>query len=259
MILYVEPIAHVLALAIHRQRTAMAYVVDKQRNQLLRELIRTIIVAAISYDGRQAVSVVERPHKMVARRLGSRIWRMGLIFQIFREKLFAVSQMVLAARRLCGERRLDAFGVGHLQRAINLIRRNVVKPLALEFLRQRLPVQFCSLQERQSAHHVGLCKCERILDGAVNVALCGKVDDAVDLLVLHQLVERVKIADVHLHKLVVGLVLDVFEVGEVARVCEFVEVNYLIIRVFVNEEAHNVASDETCAAGDDDVFHIMNF
>ena len=259
VILYIEPVSNIFALAIHRQRTAMAYVVDKQWNQLLWELIRTIIVATISYDGRQSVSVVERPHKMVARRLGSRIWRMRLILQIFREKLFAVSQMVLAARRLCGERRLDSFGVGHLQRAINLVSGNVVEPLALKLLRQRLPVQFCSLQERQSAHHVGLCKRERILDGAVNVALCGEVDDAVDLLVLHQLIERIKVADVHPDKLVVGLVLNVFEVGEIARVGKFVKVNYLIIKVFINKKAYNMTPDKTCAARDNDVFHIINF
>ncbi len=45
------------------------------------------------------------------------------------------------------------------------------------------------------------------------MALGGKVNDAVYLLVLHQLVEGVEIADVHLDKLVVRLVFDVLQVG----------------------------------------------
>ena len=44
VILNVEPVAHVLSLAVDRQRLAMTYVVDEQRYQLLRKLIRTIVV-----------------------------------------------------------------------------------------------------------------------------------------------------------------------------------------------------------------------
>ena len=41
------------------------------------------------------------------------------------------------------------------------------------------------------------------------MALGSKMDDAVDMLVLHQLVDCVEVADVHLYELVVGLVLNV--------------------------------------------------
>ena len=44
MILNIQPVAHILTLTIDGQRLTMADIVDKQRNQLLRELIRTVVV-----------------------------------------------------------------------------------------------------------------------------------------------------------------------------------------------------------------------
>ena len=64
---YVEPVANVFALAINRKRLALADIVDEQRNQLLRELIRSVVVRAVGHDGRHAVCIVEGTHKVVAR------------------------------------------------------------------------------------------------------------------------------------------------------------------------------------------------
>ena len=87
------------------------------------------------------------------------------------------------------------------------------------------------------------------------MALGCEVDDTIDLLVLHQLVERVEVADVHLHKLVIGLVLDVLEVGQVAGVRQFVEVNDVILGVLVHEQA---PSNKACATSNNDCsFHIL--
>ena len=40
----IEPVAHVLALAIDGQRLAVTDVIDKERNQLFRELIGAVVV-----------------------------------------------------------------------------------------------------------------------------------------------------------------------------------------------------------------------
>ena len=90
------------------------------------------------------------------------------------------------------------------------------------------------------------------------MALGCEVDDTIDLLVLHELVERVEVADVHLHKLVIGFVLDVLEVGQVAGIRQFVEVNDVILGVLVHEQAHHVASNKACATSNNDCsFHIL--
>ena len=84
------------------------------------------------------------------------------------------------------------------------------------------------------------------------MALGGKVYDAVDVFVLHQLIDTVEVADVHLDEAVVRLVLDVLQVSEVAGVGQLVEVDDLVFRIFVDEEADDVVADEACASSDDD-------
>ena len=72
------------------------------------------------------------------------------------------------------------------------------------------------------------------------MAFSSQMDDTIYLLILHQLIESVKIADIHLHKPVVGLVLYIFEVGQVAGVCQFVEVDDAIFWIFVYEKSDNM-------------------
>ena len=72
------------------------------------------------------------------------------------------------------------------------------------------------------------------------MALCCKVDDAVDVLVLHQLVEGIEVADVHPDELVVRLVLDVLEVGEVAGIGQLVKIDDLVLGIFVYEESYDM-------------------
>ena len=98
----------------------------------------------------------------------------------------------------------------------------MVEALSLILLWQRLPVKLGSLQERQGTHYIGAGKSERILDAAVHMALGCKMYDTIDMLVLHQLVEGIEVADVHLHELVVWLILNVLEVSEVTSISELV-------------------------------------
>ena len=70
MILDIQPVADILTLSVNRQRLTMADIVDKQRNQLLRKLIRAIIIRAVGHDSRHAVSIVISPHEVVTRSLG---------------------------------------------------------------------------------------------------------------------------------------------------------------------------------------------
>ena len=59
MLYYIQPVAHVLTLTIYRQWLAMTDIVDEQRNQLLWELVWTIVVRAVGHDGRHTVCIVE--------------------------------------------------------------------------------------------------------------------------------------------------------------------------------------------------------
>ena len=96
---------------------------------------------------------------------------MRVILGLFGEELLAVGMVVLRTG-LRGERRLDAFGVGQLQRPVDFIGRDVVETLAFVSFGQAFPVFFGGLEQCQCAHHVGMRKGERVFYRAVHVAFC---------------------------------------------------------------------------------------
>ena len=252
VILDIEPIAHILTLPIDRKRLAVADIVDKERNKLLGELVGTIVVRAVRNDGGQTIGVVVSPHEVVARCLCSRIGAVGVVLGRFVEKLIAVSLVTL--RGSYGlEGRLDSLGVVHLQSTIYLVGRDMVEALAFITLWKTLPIELRRLQERDRAHYIGLCEGEGVLNRAVHMAFGSKVDNAVNLLVLHQLIESLEVADIHPHELVVGLILDIFEVCEVARIGEFVEVDDAVLGILVYEQPHNVRANKTRTASDNNI------
>ena len=183
---------------------------------------------------------------------------MRSIFRRLVEEVVAIGQVMFTGASRRRERRRDAFRVVHLESAVNFVRRNVVEALAFVLLGEAFPIELRGLQQAQSSHHVRLRESERVLDGAIDMAFGSEVDDAIDLFVLHELVERVKVADVHFHELIVRLALDVLEVREVARIGKLVKIDNLVFRILVHEKANYVATNEACAAGDDDCFfHIF--
>lgn len=127
----------------------------------------------------------------------------------------------------------------------------MVKALAFILLRERFPIEFCCLKEGEGAHHVGVSERERILNRAIYVAFCCKVDDAINLLILHQLIESIKVADIHLHELIVWLVLDIFEVGEIASISELIEVDDVVLGIFVYKKAHYMRANKACTSSDE--------
>ena len=91
------------------------------------------------------------------------------------------------------------------------------------------------------------------------MTLGSEMDDAVNLLVLHELVERVEVADVHLDKLIVGFVLDVLGVGWFPCLRHLVEVDDAIVGILVHEEANDMRANEACTACNYDIVHIRLF
>ena len=80
------------------------------------------------------------------------------------------------------------------------------------------------------------------------MALGSEMYDTVNLLVLHQLIESVEVADVHLDKLIIWFVLDVLEVGKITSIRQLVEVDDAIVGILVHEEANDMRADEASTA-----------
>ena len=86
------------------------------------------------------------------------------------------------------------------------------------------------------------------------MTFCGQVDDAVNFLILHQLIESLKVTDVHLDELVVGLIFNIFEVSQITGIGQFVQVNDFVIGILVYKQSYNVRADEAGTISDDDIF-----
>ncbi len=107
----------------------------------------------------------------------------------------------------------------------------MVEKFTLILFGKSVPVFFCSLKESECAHHIGACESERVLDRAIHVALSGEMYDSVDFVVLDDAAHFIKIGDISFHKCIVGAILDILKVGEVAGVCEFIEIEDMVLIV----------------------------
>ena len=238
VVLHVKPVANVLALAVHRKGPAVPDIVDEKRYQLLRELVRTVVVRAVRNYGRHAVGVVEGTHEVVGRGLRRTVRTVGAVPGRLTEELVPV--------HLVGaDVRVNTLRMGQFQGTVHLVRRDVVEQLTLPLT---VPVMLGRLKQRQGAEDIGPREGERVLDRAVHVALGSKVDHAVDAVFLEDAADRPEVADVGAHEHVVRGLLDVHEVGQVARVGQLVQVHYPVLRVPVHEKAHDVAPDEARTA-----------
>jgi hypothetical protein len=98
---------------------------------------------------------------------------------------------------------------------------------------------------------------ERVFDGTVDVTLRGEVYDPCDVLFVHERKDGVEIAYVRSDETVVGTVLYVLEVREIARISQFVHIDDAVLRVLGDKEPYYVASDKSGSAGDDDTLHCI--
>ena len=180
---------------------------------------------------------------MITPRLRSRVRTMGIILCCLLEELSPVSMMMLRRSLRC-ERRLYPLRVSQLQRPIYLVGTYVVEPLTLIPLRSRLPVQPRSLQQRQRTHHVGLCKRERILYRAVHVRLSSQMYDTVYALLPHQPAYSLEVTYILFHERVVRHPLYIAEISQITRVRQLIQVDDMILRILVYEQANHMVADK---------------
>ena len=189
---------------------------------------------------------------MIARRFRRRIGAVGIVAGSLLEKLRPVS--IAAFRRSRRrERRFDALGVGQFQRSVHLVGRYVVEPLAVVTLGQRFPILFGGLKQRERAHHVRASESERILYRAVDMAFGSEMDNAVDLVRPDDTPHLVEIGYIGLDEGVIGSVFDILEVGEVAGIGQFIEVDYTIVGIFIDEQTDDMAADKAGTARDENI------
>ena len=215
----VDPVAHVAAVAVELGAHAVQDVGDLARDELLHVLVGAVVVGAVG-DGRpHAEGAVPGAHQVVGGRLGGAVGGAG------------------AVRGLLGEAR----GVIQRQVAVDLVGGHVVVAHA---------ELAGGLQQAEGALHVGAEERHGVVDGVVVVTLGGIMHDGV--VARHEAVQQLGVADVTHHELhaVGGQPGDVLRV---AGVGQLVKDGHVHAGMVVHDVVHEVAADEAAAAGDDDV------
>ena len=233
VILHIQPVADLHTVAVDGQLLVVLDVVDHQGDQLLRELIGAVVVGAAGNVHRHAVGVMECHDEHISTGLGGRIGAVGAQ----RSGLHKVAVGTQGTIHLIG---------GHLQVLLALF-----PGLGVGIV----PGFLGALQQVDGAHHVALHKDLRILDGAVHMALGGKVDDVVEIVLLEQALHQFLVADVALHEHMAGVTLHVLQVFQVAGVGQLIQVDQQDLRVFLEHIMHKVGTNKTGAAGDQIGFH----
>ena len=75
--------------------------------------------------------------------------------------------------------------------------------------------------------------------------LCSKMDNTINLLTLHQFIKRLKVAYIHLYKLVIRFILHILKICKITCICKFIQINDIILRIFVYKEPYNVRAYKT--------------
>ena len=219
---HVNPVANLLPVAVHRHLFVPHDVGDEQRDQLLGELIRPVVVGTARDDRRHVEGVLIRLHEHV---------RTGL-----RGRIGAVRM----------ERRFFGEGAGVAEAAVHFVRRDLHVFLHVEFAG--------GVEQDLRADHVRAKERTRILDAAIDVALRREVDHVRDAH-LHGGADLLAVRDVALDELVAKLALDILEVGEVARVGEPVEVDDADRGIGGEQVSNEVRPDEPAPTGDEQFGH----
>jgi hypothetical protein len=112
VILNIQPISDLPAIAIDRERFTCESIQNHQRDKFFRELVRTVIIRAIGYGDGQVIGMVIGSHQVIAGSLGCRIWRMGSIGSGFSKRRFSRSK---ASMYLVGGYLVEAFSFGQMR------------------------------------------------------------------------------------------------------------------------------------------------
>src|SRR5579859_8177949 len=224
-----QPVAHVLAVAVHRYGPAREGVQNDHRDELLRELVGAVVIGAIRKGYRQAVGAVVGPHQVVRSRLAGGIRGARIV------------------RRVLVER-----GILRAQGTVYLVGGHMMEA---EGPRLAGPGGFGGLEQRVGADDVGVYEGIRTIDGAVHVGLGGEMHHRVDGAFAHQLVHQRLIADVAVHEAETLAPFQPCQVEAAAGIGERIQHRDPVGRVSRRPVVHEVGAYEAGAAGDKQLTH----
>ena len=215
VVLNVEPVTFVPPVSVERHVLALEQVRHEQRDDLLRELVRTIVVGAPRHDDVVAVGGSVGQGEEVGSCLRRRVRRRRVEW--------------------CGLRSEAVF-----DRSVHLIGRHMQESV------DAMPVR--RINHDPGPDHVGLEEHRRPGDRPIDVALCSEVHD--NVVTRHDLVDQCGVANVAFDESMAG---EIVQLGNGCRhsgIRHRVEVGDPSVRLIVEHVADEVGADESGPSGD---------
>ena len=225
VVVRVDPVAHVLPVAVQLRAQSLEDVRDLAGDELLHMLVWAVVVAAVADRGADAERAVPGAHQQVRARLRRRIRARGMVRGLLRELVRIIQGQV----------------------AVHLVRAHVV--VAHIVLAGRL-------QQAERALHIRLQERLRVRDRVVVVGFRRVVHDRV--MTRHDLVEQLGVADVPMHELH-AVTQDALDVLQVARIRQRVQHRDMHVRMVVVHVMNEIRPDEPTATGHNDVMRSKHF
>ena len=67
------------------------------------------------------------------------------------------------------------------------------------------------------------------------------------MILLEEFQHFIKVTDISSYKGIVRLIFDIFQIGQITGISQFIQIDYVIFRIFIDEQTYNVRSDEACS------------
>src|SRR5579863_10334492 len=228
VILDIEPVADIAAVAIDGHRLALQGVEDRQRNQFLGKMIRAVVVRAIRADDGQSISVAPGAHEMIGGGLrggvgGVRPVRAELMKEIVRA-----------------------------ERAKDLVGRHVMEPKSVSLDdRQLAPIVASPLQKSEGPDHVGVDKRGRSVDRAIDVAFRRQMHHHMRPEIVDDGAYCRRIANIDPLETIASILRDRREIVEISRISQLVDHAYAMVGLS-NEAANHRRADKSSPARDEE-------
>ena len=229
VIFHIQPVTDVQTLAVNRQRLVSQSISNHQRNQLLREVIRTIVVGATGNGHRQAVGTVVSQNQQVSGSLGATVRRAGV------NRSFLGEEQIRTIQR---------------QVTVNFIGRNLMITLDT--------VLAASIHQHTGTDNIGLEEDTRIFDGTVNMRFCRKVDHDVRMFFFKQFIHCFAVADICLHKAEIRVIHNRCQCGQIACIGQLVQTDDPVIRILLQHMEYKVTTNKPSAAGNNNIHDLFS-
>ena len=85
MVFYIQPVTNILTITVNRKFFALKRIIDNQRNQFLRELIRSVVIGTVCNIRRELISIHICFYQHIRACFTGRIWTVWSIWCCFIE------------------------------------------------------------------------------------------------------------------------------------------------------------------------------